>query len=304
MGIFSDKDNNQVAASVGFEFVKDGRRQKILVPLITLVPINFLQINSVNVSFKASIKTSSSWGIAPDISLELNKGKDKKEEQKENSKNNTDSNTKESAQKVEDKSTDSDKTKKDEKEKKDEKDEKDGKDEKEKKDEKDEKKDDQSIWSEVIKYGSKALEFYKEYKKSKEAKDAESKAEYSNKKDSKVTQESKYCIETTVDFDIQAGPADMPGGLAKIIETLNNAIITFDPSGELQITPEPNSGGRKLFVRYLNEDGILAPGEIKCNPTDGVTQEKMDTGVTLTFSKTGSYTIEAGKKAQSIIVAE
>ncbi|MDO4691691.1 MAG: DUF2589 domain-containing protein [Porphyromonadaceae bacterium] len=315
MGIFSDKENNQVAASVGFEFVKDGRRQKIMVPLITLVPINFLQINAVTISFKASIKASSSWGTAPDISLDLNKDKDKKDEKKEEA-SDKDKNTKTdeaiAQAKADGKSKEGDQasskadssgdgTKKDDKSGQAEKDDKSAKSDESKKEDKD---DDPAWWREVMKYSGKAIDFYKDYKKSKDAKDSEKKAEYSNKKDSKVTQESKYSIETTVDFEIQAGPADMPGGLAKIIETLNNAIITFDPAGELQITPDPNSSGRKLFVRYLNEDGILAPSEIECTPNEGVTLEKTETGVTLTFSKAAVYTIKAGKKEQSIAVAE
>lgn len=322
MGVFSGKENNQVASSVGFEFVKDGRRQKIMVPLITLVPINFLQINAVNISFKATIKASSSWGTGPGIALELNKDKkeDKKDEKKaeasdkdENKKTGESATQEKSGDKSDEGGGESDKPtgsgddgkKGDKLDGKSEQAEKD-KDTSSKSDEgkKADKDDDSAWWREVIKYGGKAIDFYKDYKKSKDAKEVESKAEYSNKKDSKVTQESKYCIETTVDFDIHAGPADMPGGLAKIIETLNNAIVTFDPAGELQVTSEPSSGGRKLFVRYLNEDGILAPGEIKCSPNEGVQLEKTDTGVTLTFSKAGVYKIEAGKKEQSITVAE
>lgn len=299
MGLFSDKENNQVASSVGFEFVKDGKRQKIMVPLITLVPINFFQINAASISFKASIKSSSSWATGPDIALELNKSK--KEEKKKSSGQEEEGQTSEntSSEGADDKS--------------DEKKQKKGKTSEESSentlskdadDKSDEKKDDPTWWREVIKYGGQALDFYKEYKKSKDAKDSESKAEYSNKKDSKVTQESKYCIETTVDFAIQATPADMPGGLAKIIETLNNAIVTFDPSGELQVAPEPTSNGRKVFVRYLNEDGIFDPSAIKCTPNDDVKSQETETGITLTFSKPGDYKIEAGKKKQNITVSE
>ena len=286
MGIFSDKENNQVAATVGFEFIKDGKRQKIMVPLITLVPINFFQINAVSISFKATIKSSSSWGTGPDITLELNKGKKegkKEEEKKQEGDKKTEQSTE---QKKEGEETSAKASKKSADDKS------------------EEKKDTPAWWREVIKYGGQALDFYKEYKKSKDSKDSESKAEYSNKKDSKVTQEPKYCIETTVDFQVQAGPADMPGGLAKIIETLNNTITTFDPSGELQVRPEPNSGGRKLFVRYLNEDGILDPSAIKCTPSDGVESQEADSGVILTFSKAGDYKIEAGEKTQSITVSE
>lgn len=49
-------------------------------------------------------------------------------------------------------------------------------------------------------------------------------ASYSSKKDSKATQESRYSVEYTMDVAIKAGQEDMPAGLAKILEILNNNV--------------------------------------------------------------------------------
>lgn len=51
-------------------------------------------------------------------------------------------------------------------------------------------------------------------------------AVYSSKKDSKVTRESRYSIENTTDVAIQAVQDDMPAGLAKLLEFLNEGIQT------------------------------------------------------------------------------
>ena len=299
MGIFSDESNKKTAAFIDFEFVKDGKRQKIVVPLITLVPISFFQINSVDISFKASIKSSSSWSTSPSLDLELKEKKEEKkkeEKDKGNKKDEADGGNKKAQASASTSDSVSTKSAQEEKEKKSE---EEKKSEDEKKKDKDE---DSSWWKAALKYGREAFDIYKEYQKSKEAKDAESKTDYSNKKDSKVTQESKYSIETTVDFKIQAIPADMPGGLAKVIETLNNAVAVFDPSGELRITGDVFTPGARVLVEYLNEDGILAPDEIKCSPMTEVQSQKVETGIYFTFEKAGSYTVKAGKKERTIIV--
>lgn len=51
-------------------------------------------------------------------------------------------------------------------------------------------------------------------------------AVYSSKKDSKATRESRYSIENTIDVAIQAVQDDMPAGLAKLLEFLNEGIQT------------------------------------------------------------------------------
>ena len=56
--------------------------------------------------------------------------------------------------------------------------------------------------------------------------DAQFNAAYSSKKDSKATRESRYSIENTIDVAIKAVQDDMPAGLAKLLEFLNEGIQT------------------------------------------------------------------------------
>lgn len=56
--------------------------------------------------------------------------------------------------------------------------------------------------------------------------DAQFDAAYSSKKDSKATRESRYSIENTIDVAIKAVQDDMPAGLAKLLEFLNEGIQT------------------------------------------------------------------------------
>ncbi|MDD7438736.1 MAG: DUF2589 domain-containing protein [Bacteroidales bacterium] len=274
LGILSDGKDNKVAVSIGFEFVKDGKRQKIMVPLITLVPITFFQINSIDISFKASLKASSQ----PRVGLPASEPtkQPKKEENKEDGAKNNASQEGKGGSKGES-----------------------GDDEKSK----EKKEEETSVWKKVAEYGGKLWDAYQDYKKSKEAKDSESQAEYSNKKDSKATQESRYSIETTVDFKIQAGPADMPGGLAKILETLNNSVSVIDPTGALRVLGSDFVVNASIAVEYLNEIGILDPHKIRYSPTDGV-EKRVEEGLAiLKFGKAGTYKIQAGEKEQTITVA-
>jgi hypothetical protein len=63
------------------------------------------------------------------------------------------------------------------------------------------------------------------------------KANYSSKKDSKATQESKYSVEYTMDIHVQAGQADMPAGLATVLNMLQSAITEAPPTGSLTLSP-------------------------------------------------------------------
>ena len=54
--------------------------------------------------------------------------------------------------------------------------------------------------------------------------EAQMEASYSSKKDSKATRDSRYSVEYTMDVAIKAGQEDMPAGIAKVLEILNNNI--------------------------------------------------------------------------------
>lgn len=62
------------------------------------------------------------------------------------------------------------------------------------------------------------------------------KANYSSKKDSTATQNSKYAVEYTMDVNVNASQADMPGGLATVLQILNDSIVARDPTGDLIVT--------------------------------------------------------------------
>jgi hypothetical protein len=46
----------------------------------------------------------------------------------------------------------------------------------------------------------------------------------STKKDSQATKNSNYCIETTIDINVQAKQESLPAGMAKVLEMLGQAI--------------------------------------------------------------------------------
>jgi len=62
-------------------------------------------------------------------------------------------------------------------------------------------------------------------------------AAYSSKKDSTATADSKYSVEYTMDVSVKAGSADMPGGLAKVLNILSDGITmkTSASAGSLQL---------------------------------------------------------------------
>ena len=49
-------------------------------------------------------------------------------------------------------------------------------------------------------------------------------ASFSSKSSSKATQESKYSVEYTLNIHVEAGTADMPAGLAAVLNIMTNAI--------------------------------------------------------------------------------
>lgn len=58
----------------------------------------------------------------------------------------------------------------------------------------------------------------------------------SSKKDSTATRDSKYSVEYTMDVAVKAGQDDMPAGMAKVLEMLNESIDTVEKGGELHVS--------------------------------------------------------------------
>lgn len=55
VGFKEDKDGSYDAAPISFTFEKDGVMRKLTLPLITILPIPYLQIDRVNIKFRAEM---------------------------------------------------------------------------------------------------------------------------------------------------------------------------------------------------------------------------------------------------------
>ncbi|MDR1370672.1 MAG: DUF2589 domain-containing protein [Dysgonamonadaceae bacterium] len=61
VGLNIDKESGEKkAVSVAFEFIQDGKEVRLNVPLLTIVPIPYIAINSIDIAFKAKINAESS----------------------------------------------------------------------------------------------------------------------------------------------------------------------------------------------------------------------------------------------------
>jgi hypothetical protein len=281
-----EKTNTSQAIKVDFEFVSGGKLRKISVPLITLVPINFITLNSINISFKAQINASASNSYSE---MTTPSPETKKQEAPEEKKKAADDGSEEKKGKEEQKKDDSSKDKGG-----------------------DDKKDKESSW------WDKGKEIYEEAKpiitaalgdlfgsdKKKDDKKESAAASYSNKKDSVATRESKYSVQTTIDFDITAGTGDMPSGLAKILEVLSSTVDIYDPDGELSIPQTVDVAvGEKELITFKNPEGVFDASQIKITP-DTCTTTKSDNGIVVSFNAEGTYTITAGKKSEKVVVVK
>lgn len=57
VGLYTDGKEKKTV-NVSFQFIKDGHMAQITVPLLTIVPIPYIAINSIDISFKANISAS------------------------------------------------------------------------------------------------------------------------------------------------------------------------------------------------------------------------------------------------------
>lgn len=142
-------------------------------------------------------------------------------------------------------------------------------------------------------------------------------ASVSSKKDSTSTRDSKYSVEYTMDVSVSAGQDDMPAGMAKVLEILNQSIDTIDTKGELSVS-EQNvqliEGKGSTYVTYRNPDGYYEPKTVKVyGYTPGQTNPKGseasdcnvlrdDVGALCEFSKAGYFLIEADQSQAVVYV--
>jgi hypothetical protein len=216
--------------NVSFHFIRAGRMAQLNVPLLTIVPIPYIAIQSITLDFKANISASSS-SVA-------------------------------------------------------------------------ESSEDTDFGGEAdIHTGLKVGPFHL---------DADIKANYSSKKDSKSSQESKYSVEYTMDVSLQAGQESMPGGMAKVLEILNNAVSVSDPDGSLSVNASSlllENGQAILVVTYQNADGLFKPEEISLAAAGGgdvPTPTTDGDSVVFLLTKADTYTVSVAdsKRTQTVTVTD
>lgn len=92
----------------------------------------------------------------------------------------------------------------------------------------------------------------------------EASANYSSKKDSKATQESKYSVEYTMNVHVDGGQADMPAGMATVLNILQSSVTDTPIGGSLVLSPKQASliakAGAMVYVEATIKDshGVLA----------------------------------------------
>jgi hypothetical protein len=142
----------------------------------------------------------------------------------------------------------------------------------------------------------------------------EMKASVSSKKDSTSTRDSKYSVEYTMDVSVKAGQDDIPAGMSKVLEILNESIDTIETSGELTVSEQYlRLGSAKeitTYISYKSPEGYYDSSAINVTPKSGggaLKNEDLtrdDLGVLCKFTKTGTYLVKAGDKEAPIVVVE
>ena len=233
VGLTDTKDGGKQAIYVSFEFRQNGRSTTLSVPLLTIVPIPYLAIKDIDISFKASISASASTSKTTSSSLEV--GASMKAE---------------------------------------------------------------AGFNLGIVHGKMEMS-----------------ASISSKKDSTATRDSKYSVEYTMDVNVKAGQDDMPAGMAKVLEILNQSIETVDRKGEMSVS-EQNvrlvEGLGSTYVTYKNPDGYYESQKIEVfERIDGKTQANKspdcevtpdDIGALCVFKKAGFYLMKAGDTQSLVFV--
>ena len=101
-------------------------------------------------------------------------------------------------------------------------------------------------------------------------------ANYSSKQHSKASQDSRYSVEYTMGVKVSGGQADMPAGLATILNILQGSITSVSPEDTLEISPASVNFDRvqsaTVQATVRNTQGILQPGtrvQLEVLPSSG-----------------------------------
>ena len=137
-------------------------------------------------------------------------------------------------------------------------------------------------------------------------------ASFSSKKDSKATQDSKYSVESSMDIGITVVSDDnLPGGISKMLQILNDAISVYNPKGELNVSSslvQLADGYAVINATYLDGEGNSAPDKISCKyegtekDAPKVTVLNTGDGVQLLFNAPGPYMVIAENLKSAVIV--
>jgi hypothetical protein len=233
IGLTTDKDGNKEAVYVKFQYRRNGKNTVLSIPLLTLIPIPYLAIRDINISFKANISASASTSNSQNSSMKQDYG---------------------------------------------------------------------FSTSAGMNIGIARAS-------------ASFNANISSKKDSSATRDSKYSVEYTMDVNVSAGQDDMPAGMSKILELLNESVDTVDTKGELNVSNTQlalnGSSSVGTYVTFKNADGYYDAAAIKIvDERDREVRDDVckitadDPGAVCMFYKEGTYSAVAGEKKMLIVVGK
>ena len=272
-------------AVVTFSFFKNGKMAKMTIPLLTLVPITAMRIKEMTYDFKIKFTADTSINLTTGAESTFSYGAAIKDEQNPSKKkageeNATDPNAAKPQQKGENtggqtNSTDTVTTPAPAAQ-----------------------KPSSTAVADAVKNSVRAEPTFG--------------ASFSSKKDSKATQDSKYSVESSMDIGITVVSDDnLPGGISKMLQILNDAISVYNPKGELNVSSslvQLADGYAVINATYLDGEGNSAPDKISCKyegtekDAPKVTVLNTGDGVQLLFNAPGPYMVIAENLKSAVIV--
>ena len=283
-------------AVVTFNFFRNGKMAKMSIPLLTLVPIATMRIKEMTYDFKVKINTDSSINLVTgnenvfSYGVGLNNGKS---EQAPAAKS-------EAAKKEGEAKAETPKAGEGENK---------GKETEAKGKEGEAKKEGAAAEGAAGKGGQTADAAATAVKNAARVEPTFG-VSFSSKKDSTATQNSKYSVETSMDIKLTVvSDENIPAGVSRMLEILNNAVEVYNPNGELSVSSNMVKIANDyavVSVVYMDGDGCLALDKITCKCiTNGDVKPSLLNGgdkVQILFDTPGTYIISAGALQSPVIV--
>ena len=272
-------------AVVTFSFFKNGKMAKMTIPLLTLVPITAMRIKEMTYDFKIKFTADTSINLTTGAESTFSYGAAIKDEQNTSKKkageeNATDPNAAKPQQKGENTGNQTNST-------------------------------DTATTPAPAAQKPSSTAVADAVKNSVRAEPTFG-ASFSSKKDSKATQDSKYSVESSMDIGITVVSDDnLPGGISKMLQILNDAISVYNPKGELNVSSslvQLADGYAVINATYLDGEGNSAPDKISCKyegtekDAPKVTVLNTGDGVQLLFNAPGPYMVIAENLKSAVIV--